>query len=482
MGEELSLFRAEFNGALRLEAREERLTGEAGSVVLREVVERLGLEQWLAGRIRDPRNPALVTHPASELVRTLVLLFAQGWRDQDDADALRNDAALRLSVSDRGGVAPLLARESVEDERVPDGLAAQPTLSRMVGWLSTAENRQTLRESLLFVASQRLKAARGGHRPRAVTLDVDSLPIEVHGHQPGSAHNGHYHARVYHPLIATVAETGDLLDVQLREGQVHTAEGALSFIVGLVERAEKSLCQVASIRMDAGFPEEELLAALESVERAYVARVRNNQVLDRLAEPFLKRPPGRPPAEPRTWFHEMNYAAGSWSKPRRVVLVVQERPGELYLHHFWLITNWTEQQMSGEALLELYRDRGTAEGHFGELMDVFQPALHSSPRSKSRYRGVAFEEKKAPCDAFAHNEVLLLLNALAYNVTHAARALLVNEVREGFSLRRFRERVLRVPGRFIVHARRATLIVGAAAVPLWRALWASLARLRVAEV
>ena len=57
MGEaNLSLFRAEFNQSLRIEARPERLTADAGAVVLREVMERLGIgpEVCLA------RNPKLV--------------------------------------------------------------------------------------------------------------------------------------------------------------------------------------------------------------------------------------------------------------------------------------------------------------------------------------------------------------------------------------------------------------------------------------
>ncbi len=384
MGEERTLFRAEFNGSLRIEARPERLTSEAGAVVLREVLERLGLTDWLVERLEDPRDPDVVTHPLAELLHTARLLLGQGWRDHDDADALRDDAALRLAVSLRRGVSPL---QAPAEGRRPEGLASQPTLSRLVRTLSAEGNRAVLRDGLLELAARRIRASRGGHRLRYLTVDVDSLPIEVHGHQPGSAYNGHYHARVYHPLVALVVETGDLLDVQVREGQAHTADGALGFLESLLDRVERDLCQVASVRMDAGFPEEALLAALEHRGTPYVARIKNNAVLDRLAEPFLRCPVGRPPAEPRTWRYEQTYQARPWSRARRVVLVVQERPGELFLHHVWLLTNWTAEQMDGEALLELYRDRGTAEGHFGELMRVLDPALASSSRPKTHYRG-----------------------------------------------------------------------------------------------
>ena len=451
------------------------------------MIERLKITPWLVERIEDPRDQELITHPMSELINTSLLMLAQGWRDQDDADALRDDAAMRLAVSSRRGISPLLMRPRVEGQRlhrnpeVPDGLASQPTLSRLVRTLSTDGNRPVLREALLEVAARRIKANRGGHRQRYMTVDVDSLPIEVHGHQPGSEYNGHYHARIYHPLVASLGDTGDLLDVQLRKGAAHTAEGALDFILPLLDRMEKKLCQVATARIDAGFPEEKLLGALEERSTPYLARVRNNAVLDRMAEPLLKRPPGRRPAEPRTFFHEMTYRAESWSRDRRVVLVVLERADELFIHHFWIITNWTVEQMSGEALLEHYRERGSAENHMGELMDVFDPALSSSTRIKSSYRGRPIDTAAPPCDSFAHNETILLLNALAYNVAHVARVFIEAATGEGWSLRRLQERVLRVAARVLIHGRRAVLVVGQASASLWHALWSKLVRFRIAE-
>src|SRR5690606_38573923 len=136
----------------------------------------------------------------------------------------------------------------------------------------------------------------------------------------------------------------------------------------LVKAAREKLCQVAAVRIDAGFPDDETLIGLEREAVPYVARIKNNTVLDKMAEPFLKRPVGRPPLEGRKWTVEMTYKAAAWTKARRVVLVVCERPGELFLHHFWLVTSWTEADKPAGDLLPHYRQRGTAEGHFGELM------------------------------------------------------------------------------------------------------------------
>lgn len=484
LGERIAEFRPQFNGSVRIESRSERLTTDAGSILLREGLERLGFVKWLMRFLVDHRKPELITHPLSELVLTYILLLAQGWRDQDDADALRDDPAFRLAVSKRRGVSPL--ESSIVDGKkvasVPDGLASQPTLSRLTRNLSDSRNRSTLRQSLVKLAAHRIRSMRpGGHRPRYITIDVDSLPIEVHGHQAGSAHNGHYHARVYHPLVATLGEHGDIVDAQLREGNCHTAEGALDFIFPLLDRVEMDLCQVASVRIDAGFPEEKLLGALEERCTPYVARVRNNRVLDRMAEPYLVRPPGRPPAQPRTWTYEMTYQAKSWSRERRVVLVVLEREEELFLHHFWLITNWTSDQMPAEELLRCYRQRGTAEGHMGELMDVLAPALSSTTRPKSTYRGEEPKRRYEAGDPFEINEVRLLLNCLAYNTAHVARAVLEKQTTTGWSLRRVRERVLRVAGRILVHAGYATVVIARATASYWTALTSGLQRLATAD-
>jgi hypothetical protein len=462
MGETLPPFITSFNASLFVDARPERLTGDAGAVLVREVIERTGIIAWMTARLHDPRQPHLVTYPLAELLRTMLVLFAQGWRDQDDADGLRLDPAMRCAVAGARGTTPLAEGAH---------LASQPTLSRLLDILTLEANQPVLRQALAELAARRLRAERGGRPLRRLTIDVDGLPVEVHGTQPGSAWNGHYQQRMYHPIIACAAETGDMLDARLRPGNAHTAEGALNFVLDLVDRLEGTMCQVALVRMDAGFPEERLLSGLEARGTPYVARIRNNRVLDRMAAPHLRRPPGRPPAEPRVWCHEMDYRAGAWSRARRVVLVVLERPGDLLLDHFWLLTSISAAAVSGEALLAHYRQRGSAEGHFGELMDVLAPALSSTQRTKRHYRGNPLPALPTSLDAVARNEALLLLHLMAYELMHAGRRMMEIATRTGWSLRRFRERVLRVGGRVLLHARRITLVIAETAAQHWAALW-----------
>lgn len=102
MGETLQLVSPRFNRSLSIEAREDRLTGDPGAIVLREILEGSGIVDWMTARMIDPRRQEDVTHDFAALLRTIVLLAAQGWRDQDDADGCHRSA---IGPSDDGDAA-----------------------------------------------------------------------------------------------------------------------------------------------------------------------------------------------------------------------------------------------------------------------------------------------------------------------------------------------------------------------------------------
>lgn len=119
------------------------------------------------------------------------------------------------------------------------------------------------------------------------------------------------------------------------------------------------------LRIDAGFPSAALLAGLDAHGIDYVSRLRANPVLVGLAEPFLKRPPGQWPAEPRMWLYELRYQADSWDKARRVILVVKERADDLLLDRFFLVTSLSWTTKTRREMLAHYPDRSKAEGQLG---------------------------------------------------------------------------------------------------------------------
>ena len=77
----------------------------------------------------------------------------------------------------------------------------------------------------------------------------------------------------------------------------------------MVERAQKSFCNVAMVRIDADFPPGALLARFEARDIDHVLQLKADGVLDRLTKPHIARPAGRRPATPRTWLRELRYYA-----------------------------------------------------------------------------------------------------------------------------------------------------------------------------
>jgi len=463
-----TLFQPEFNRSVRVEARRERLSADGGALLLRELLHRLGLDIWLSERLDDPRDPVRTTHSTEELLRTLVLLQGQGWTDQADVDLLRDDPVFRLAVSSRRQDRPLReARRPTE----PEGLCSQPTLSRCLRWLSTEANRRELGRTLREIADRR-HGLRFRPPLREVTLDLDSLPVEVHGHQPGTAYSGHYRCRCYHPLVLHW-NRGDFLAARLRPGNAHTADGALDFARPGIRWARQRARSVW-LRIDAGFPSADFLAGIEAEGVRYVARLRSNSVLEARAEPHLKRPPGRPPKKGRTWLQELRYQAGSWERERRVVLVFLERrdaQGELFPDHFFLLTNAPIEDVSATELLERYRGRGRAEKDFGDWKSGLEVRLSSSPRPKTHYRGRRLPDPEPARDSFAVNEAWLLVSLIAANLLEIGRTQCERASGRRLGRERFRRWLLKVAVRVTLGSRQIKVILGARRARAWAALW-----------
>ena len=80
-------------------------------------------------------------------------------------------------------------------------------------------------------------------------------------------------------------------------------------------------------------------------------------------------------------------------------------------------------------------------------------------------------------DVMARNEVSLLLSLYAYQVLHGLRCLLERQTRQGWSLSRMREQVLKVAATLSLHARRITVHLGDAADKWWPTLLKGLPKL-----
>jgi hypothetical protein len=445
------LFEPTFNRSIKLRQADPRITSDAGSLLLREVDHRLGLTADLADQLTDPRCPRRRRYEQVELLRQHLYGLALGYAHQDDQDTLAHDVGLKLAVWDRPG-------PQVIDER----LASQPSDWRLVNRLSSKAQRRALDQALPVWVGRHQRAAGDGRKVVRGTLDIDPFPIAVHGRQEGGAYHGYYRQTMYYPLVASFSAGGDydaprlgegFVHAILRRGNAHGAEGAVRFVRETIRKA-RDLATHLDVRIDAGLVEGKVLDAIEDEGASFVGRIKNNAVLDKLAEPLLYRPPGRPSKAGEQFAVDVGtYQAASWTRPYRLVLVVTDLPDpktglrSLFPHYFFLVTNWRAEQRGAWELLEHYRRRGTFEDRFGEFNACVGPGL--------------------PAESFAGNETALLLKLLAFNLAGMIRGELEDASGSGWDLRRLQQTVLKAGARVVEHGRRIFVDVAKAAGVLW---------------
>ena len=252
----------------------------------------------------------------------------------------------------------------------------------------------------------------------------------------------------------------------LRQGQVHTAQGARRFMQRVVQHA-RQMARSFDLRLDAGYTSGRVMDDLTDEKVRFCGRLKKNAVLDRLAEPHVYRPPGRPPAGGYENVIELGrHQADGWKHTQRLILVVVDKPdprtGQLNLlpRYFFLITNWPTALRSGEEVLAHYRKRGTFEDRLGEFNAVIGPHLSSRE--------------------FHENEVTMLLALLAFNVASMLRNEFEDAIGNGWDLHRFQQSVLRAGGRVVKHAHRIWLNVEQSVGSSWRVMAKRISQLQLA--
>jgi Transposase DDE domain group 1 len=95
-----------------------------------------------------------------------------------------------------------------------------------------------------------------------MTIDLDSTIWEVHGHHKGGAAFGYTRVLGYHRLLATRADTGEVLHARQRTGRAASGRGAERFVNELAGRIRRAGASGPLIlRADSGFWAAKVLAA-----------------------------------------------------------------------------------------------------------------------------------------------------------------------------------------------------------------------------
>jgi hypothetical protein len=187
----------------------------AGLALTATLAERLGVEAVVDELVDLGDRPG--HHRPGRKVLTLLHAMVAGGDVIDDADVLRTART-----------------QEVLGHRV----MAPSTLGTFLRSFTFGHIRQLDQVAETLLA--RAWAAGAGPGDQELTMDLDSTVCEVHGHAKGAAAYGYTRRLGYHPLLASRADTGEMLHLRMRTGSANTARGAERFVNELAGRVRRA--------------------------------------------------------------------------------------------------------------------------------------------------------------------------------------------------------------------------------------------------
>jgi hypothetical protein len=396
------------------------LVANAGLIVPATLMLRLGLETLvnstvrLVGRVGGARP--------GRKVCTLVATILAGGSHIDHADMLR--------AGSTGAVLPFR-------------VMAPSTLGTFLRSFTFGHVRQLDR----VIAETIRRAWRLGVGPGAapMTIDLDSTICEVHGkHKQGAAY-GYTRVLGYHPILASRADTGEVLHARLRKGS--SQRGHKRFVEELVARVRRAgATGPLVVRADAGFWSYALIDTLTRLQADWSITVRSNPSIRKAIEGIddTAWTPIVYPDGGQAQVAETVYVTGRGKHQRRLRLVVRRtRLTERAQRQLW--PDWrhhafiTNLELPVVAMDQFHRDHATVELAIRDLKE-----------------GAGMQH--CPSGRFFANAAWLACAVLAHNLIRwTARLGDIHPDDQLTVTRTIRTRVLALPGRVVNRSGRRVL-------------------------
>ena len=331
------------------------LSSDAGLLLIKEFVSKLGIDKLFEHAFKTNDSAAFRYHIDKDNLLQMIYLIIAGYFEDDASDELTNDPVFKAVLE-------------------KDALASQPTVSRFFNRM----DEDTLNQFLTIGRILR-KRIYSIQMPEAIILDLDSTLLDTYGKQEGRAFNFHYQSNGYHPLVCYDGITGDLIKIQLRDGNKYSCTGVVDFLQPILDEYLRDYPAIhLLLRGDSGFATPELYKQCEENGTSYVIRLKENAVLrekvsylvDELDEITKENK-----VDYAVVYGEFMYQAGPWPYERRVVCKLEKPENQIVYLYTFLVTN---MDSSPEYLLKFYSKRGLMENFIKESKNGFDFASVSS--------------------------------------------------------------------------------------------------------
>lgn len=289
---------------------------------------------------------------------------------------------------------------------------------------------------------------------KRLTVDMDTTVLNLWGHQEG-AEKGYNDVkkgnRSYHPILAFLYETKELLHGYLRAGDCYCSNGAVEFIKELIATFPYGIKDI-TFRADSGFFSQEILEFLEKMKFKYIIAVKNySTIINRVIrikeiayKPFVSQELirlGRKGKSEIAFFH---YRLNTWDIKRKFIVL---RTPKEYINpqldifgiedyeYQIFVTNINDDP---KKLVHFYHKRGNAENYIKE----------------QKYD---LNIGKLNTDSFWANQAIFQFMILCYNMLVWFKNIFIGKSELKTTIRTFRERFLLIPARLIKRSRQFIL-------------------------
>ncbi len=400
---------------IRVDFDDPNLVADAGLLLVSTLVLRLELDKLVSAVVRMTGRVGGAL--PGRKVLTLVHSMVAGGSHIDHADVLR-----------AGNTAGVL----------PHRVMAPSTLGTFLRSFTFGHVRQL--EAVVGKVLERAWALGTGPGERRLVLDVDSTICEVEGKKKEGAAFGYTKVLGYHPILASRADTGEILHARMRKGSANTARGARRFIEELIARVRRAgATGEIVVRVDSGFWSNETIKTLRRLNVHYTMAVRANTkgvaaAIAAIGESDWQRIDYVPDGEAQV--AECTY------KGRRLIVrrtrLTDRRQLRLWPNwrHFAFLTDLDDDAVSVDAF---HRQHAVGELDIRDLKEG--AGLEHVPSGNFHANGAWLQ-----CAVLAHN-------LIRWTATIGQAAPLEQRT----VARTIRQRLIAIPGRLVNHAR--TLIL-----------------------
>lgn len=400
----------DYNRKIKLSNDGGDLSSDTGSFLFREFEEKIDFFSTLMKHLKINDTRKYYVYSNEQLLRQKLYQMIADYTADDAADQLTNDPVFKEIIG-------------------TDALASQPSLSRFFNRFDETSVEQ------LYQANQELLDKVHAHRgAESLILDLDSTHADTYGDQEETAFNAHYGTVGFHPIVAFDGMTGDFLKAKLRAGNAYTSNGVVPFVQPVIEHYNDMFPETTPfLRGDSGFAVPALYELCEEESVSYVIRLKANANLKKLADELHPTVPSADTTQTESYVEETIYQAGSWAKPRKIIIQSVRPAGELFFTHAFFVTN-LGQAFSPQAIVQSYQKRGTMENYIKEAKN-----------------GFSFD---AMCSHdFLTNEIRMMFSLLAYNLTNWLRTLCFPHGHQKMQIQTIRTRMVKVASKLVKSGR-----------------------------